>query len=209
MTKRFLADQILIRLTGGFPDVSEPVQKEDIFAAIEQWINSKFKLKHFQETLSSGETIPEGASIATYTNIPVVSGSTCATATLPIMPISLPRNLGVFDINDGKGYSFIPVQRGQIAMLGNDFIMDTLLGQVVYEVGNKQVKFSADITAFGKNTVNMDLMVFDISLYGETDTLPLPKDMEAQLVDDLYKMFSPITPEAAVDNNYPILNKQS
>ena len=208
MTKRFISDQVLLRLTGGFPDVAVAVEKFDIFPAIEQWINAKFKLKHFQETLSSGETIPEGVSIATYTGIAVTSATGCSYATFPITPISLPRNLGVFDINDGANYHFIPVQRGQIAMLGADFITDTLLGQVVYEVGNNRVKFSSDITLMGKNTVNMDLMVFDMSLYGETDTLPLPKDMEAQLVDDLYKMFAPITPEPAIDNNYPILNKQ-
>jgi hypothetical protein len=30
MTKRFLADQILIKLDGGFPDVAAKTQKEDV-----------------------------------------------------------------------------------------------------------------------------------------------------------------------------------
>ena len=70
-TKRLLSDQILIKLDGGFPDVASKVQKQDLFLAIEQWINSKFKLKHYTETLTSGETIPEGASLATYESITV------------------------------------------------------------------------------------------------------------------------------------------
>lgn len=208
MNKRFLADQILIKLDGGFPDVAAKTQKEDVFAAIEQWINAKFKLKHFQETLSSGETIPEGASIATYSAISVTSDGSFSYATLPVVPISLPRNMGVFDINDGNGYSFIPVQRGQIAMLGAEFMLNTLLGQVVYEVAGKTVKFSQDIKVMGKDTVDMDLMVFDMSLYGETDVLPLPKDMEQQLIDDIYKSFAPVISQPAIENNYPLPNTQ-
>jgi hypothetical protein len=116
--------------------------------------------------------------------------------------------MGVFDINDGNGYSFIPVQRGQIAMLGAEFMLNTLLGQVVYEVAGRTIKFSHDIKLMGKDTIDMDLMVFDMSLYGETDILPLPKDMEQQLIDDIYKSFAPVVSEPAIENNYPLPNTQ-
>lgn len=203
-TKRFLSDQVLIRLDGGFPEVAQSVQKQDVYAAIDQWINAKFKLKHFQETLSSGESIPEGASLATYEDITVTNEGQKSIAILPIMPISLPRNLGIYDINDGSGYSFIPLQRGQIGLLGAEFMQNTLLGQICYDVVGNKVRFSQDIKVLGMNTVNMDLMVFDISLYSETDTLPLPKDMENDLVNDLYKMFAPIQATPSLVNNYSL-----
>ena len=208
MNKRFLADQILIKLDGGFPDVAAKTQKEDVFAAIEQWINAKFKLKHFQETLASGESIPEGASLATYTGIAVTNEGQKSVCTLPVMPISLPRNLGVYDINDGNGYSFIPLQRGQIGLLGAEFMTNTLLGQICYDVVGSKINFSQDIKVLGIDTVDMDLMVFDMSLYSETDNLPLPKDMEQQLIDDIYKSFAPVISQPAIDNNYPLPNNQ-
>jgi hypothetical protein len=204
ITKRLLSDQLLFKLDGSFPEVSMAVQKQDVWKAIEQWINSKFKLKHFQETLPTGETIPEGASLATYTGIAVTSSGDKSVCTLPVMPISLPRNMGVYDINDGNGYSFIPLQKGQINLLGQEFLANTLLGQICYEIAGMNVTFSQDITLLKMDTVNMDLMVFDMSKYSETDILPLPSDMEQQLLDDLYKMFAPIQPEPATVSNYPV-----
>lgn len=205
-TKRLLSDEILIKLDGGFPDIASKVLKEDVFLAIEQWINAKFKLKHFSETLASGETIPESACLATYDNISLTTVNGKSVATLPVMPISLPRNLGVYDVNDGNGYSFIPLQRGQIALLGADFMLNTLLGQVCYDVVGKQVRFSQDIKLLGINEVSMDLAVFDMSLYNENDELPLPKDMEAQLIDDLYKSYVPVQSQPSLVSNYPIPN---
>lgn len=208
-TKRLLADQLLIKLDGGFPDIASKVLKEDLFLAIEQWINAKFKLKHFSETLASGESIPEGVSLATYSSITVDTVNDKSVVTLPIVPISLPRNLGVYDINDGNGYSFIPLQRGQISMLGAEFMLNTLLGQICYDVVGKQVRFSQNIKLLGIDTVDMDLMVFDMDLYSETDPLPLPKDMEAQLVDDLYKSYVPVQSQPSLVSNYPIPNNNN
>jgi hypothetical protein len=204
-TKRLLSDAILIKLDGGFPDVASKVQKQDLFLAIEQWINSKFKLKHYSETLASGETIPENAALATYEGITVNTSNDKSIVTLPVMPISLPRNMGVYDVRSGE-YSFIPLQRGQISLLGADFMLNTLLGQVCYEIVGKQIKFSQNIKLLGIDTVDMDLMVFDMSLYSETDPLPLPKDMEAQLVDDLYKSYVPVQSQPSLVSNYPIAN---
>lgn len=202
MTKRYLADQILFKLDASSPEVSQPVQLEDVYAAIGQWVNDKFKFRHLSETLSSGESIPENSSLATYSDIAVVSDGDTASITLPVMPISLPRNLGVYNISGG-GYNFIPLQRGQLAMLGADFLLNTLFGQICYEQIGKKIKFSKNIKLLGINTVDLDLMVFDVSGYSESDQLPVPSDMESSLVNDIYKMFAPIQPMPSVVSNFP------
>jgi hypothetical protein len=204
-TKRILADQTLFQLQGGWPDIAGAVQKQDIFKATEQWINSRFKLQQFNTTLASGETIPDNSSLATYSNITVTSGGgkNKSTATLPVMPISLPRGLGVYDISDGNGTHYIPIQKGQGALLTSDFLLNTLFDQVWYEQNGLNITFSLDLTLYGINTVEMVLMVFDMTQYSEDDILPLPADMQADLVGDLVKMFSPITPELGLVNNYP------
>jgi hypothetical protein len=201
-TRRYIADQVLFRLDASSPEVSQSVQLEDVYAAISQWVNDKFKFRHLSETLSSGESIPEGSSLATYSDVAVVSDGDTASVTLPVMPISLPRNLGVYNVSGG-GYNFIPLQRGQLAMLGADFLLNTLFGQVAYEVVGKKIKFSKNIKLLGINTVDLDLMVFDMSIYNDTDALPIPSDMESSLVNDLYKMFAPIQPMPSVVSNFP------
>lgn len=202
MTKRYLADQILFKLDASSPEVSQPVQLEDVYAAIGQWVNSRFKLRHLSETLSSGESLPEGSALATYSDIAVVSDGDTASAILPVMPISLPRNLGVYNVVGGN-YTFLPIQRGQIQMLGAEFMLNVLFGQVAYEVIGKKIKFSKNIKLLGINTVDIDLMVFDVSGYSETDQLPIPSDMESDLVGDIYKMFAPIQPMPSVVSNFP------
>ncbi len=205
-TKRIIADAVLFRLAATFPDVAGSVQKQDVFKATEQWINSRFKLQHFNTTLNSGETIPDNASLATYQNITVTSGggNNKSTATLPIMPISLPRGLGVYDISDGKGVHYIPIQKGQGALLTSDFLLNTLFDQVWYEQNGLNITFSLDLTLYGVNEVEATLMVFDITQYSELDILPLPADFQGDLINDLYNMFAPVSTQPAIDTNYPL-----
>jgi hypothetical protein len=97
LTKKIISDQVLFRLYGGFPDLSAPVQEEDVWKATEQKVNSLFKLRHLDTTLPSGETIPENTMIATYEGIAVTGlDNGTSKALLPAIPISLPKNMGVY-----------------------------------------------------------------------------------------------------------------
>ncbi len=207
-TKRIIADQTLFQLQGGWPNIAGAVQKQDIFKATEQWINSRFKLQQFNTTLASGETIPDNSALATYSNVVLTStNKNNCTATLPVMPISLPRGLGVYDISDGKGTHYIPILKGQGALLTSDFLLNTLFDQVWYEQNGMNITFSMDLTLYGITTVEMVLMVFDMTQYSESDILPLPADMQMDLINDLVKMFAPVSPELGLVNNYPIPTK--
>jgi hypothetical protein len=210
-TKRIIADQVLQRLAGGFPDVQEAVQKEDIFKAIEQKINSMFKIQHFNQTLASGETtIPENLALATYDDVTVTSFNGKSKATLPIIPISLPRNMGIFLVYDADfpDNPFIPLLRGQSALLKSDTLLNDLMGQIGYEPKNTEIVFTKDITQFGIDEVTMELVVFDITQYNETDLLPVPSDYAEQIVNELVNQFSNVVPETGIVNNYsPLQNK--
>ena len=118
-SKRLISDQVLYRLSGGSPDVSFPVQKQDVWKALEQLVNSMFKLTQFSENLPSGETIPNGLSIATYESVDVSSYGDVSKATLPVIPIMLPKNMGIFDVRPAMSlpnvsgmFSFIPLAKG-------------------------------------------------------------------------------------------------
>lgn len=207
-TKRLISDEVLFRLYGGRQDVSSPVQKQDIFKATEQWINSKYKFQHLSITLPSGETIPDSAVFATYENVAVTSYGDKSKSTLPVMPISMPKNIGIFDIYDANGNHYIPLQKGQGQLLRTDELLNSLFGQVWYEPSGNTVIYSQDLTLVGITSVTMVLAVFDMAQYGETDVLPMPSDMEADCVNDLVAQFSPVMPESGQVNNYTTAQKQ-
>src|SRR5512136_2406077 len=94
-TKYLMAEQVLTRLPGGFRDVNQSVQMEDVVKSIEQVINSMFQMQYYSAVLPTGETVPDNLMIAFYENITVTTDGDKSKALLPIMPISLPRNMGV------------------------------------------------------------------------------------------------------------------
>jgi hypothetical protein len=159
-------------------------------------------MQYYNATLPTGETIPDNLMIAFYENIPVTTLGDKSQAELPVIPISLPRNMGVYRVTDSKDNDFIPVPLGQGALLRADKLLNDLLGNVWFEIRKNIVIFSKDILLLGVNTVNMYLIVMDISLYSNTDPLPIPASMEEEIVEKAFAKFATVTPETGIVNNY-------
>lgn len=202
-SKQFIAEMVLYRLSGGYTDVSFSVQMEDVWAALEQKINAKFKMEQFNVTMPSGETLPENSMLAYYEGIAVTSnGNGTSKCTLPILPIALPRSMGVYMITDDKDeVTFIPLLAGQKQLLAGQPLINDLLGQVGYTQRGKRIDFTKDLPLLGKSTVNMSLVVMDINTYSITEDLPIPADMIDVIIDELVAKFSVVSPEAGLVNN--------
>ncbi len=207
-TKYLLAEQVQTRLAGGL-GASQPVQNGDIVKAIEQIINSMFQMQYYNATLPTGETIPDNLMIAFYENIAVTTLGDKSQAELPIIPISLPRNMGVYRVTDNKDNDFIPVPLGQGALLKADKLLNDLLGNVWFEIRKNVVIFSKDILLLGIDTVNMYLIVMDISLYSDTEPLPIPASMEEEIVEKAFAKFVTVTSETGIVNNYTSAQKNN
>lgn len=217
--KRQIADAVLFRIFGGIPDAAAPVQLADVYKALEQKVNSQFALQQFQTNLPSGGTIPDNLSIATYEDVVVTSSANSTShSTLPVMPISLPRSAGVHEIRPNIGSTgnvkllgspFIPLQSGQGYLLQADKLLNSLFGQVSYEVVGRKVTYSKDITLLGVSKVDMKLVVFEMGQYGETDALPIPSNYEEQLINELVAQFNPVLPDSGVVNPYTTQGNQA
>lgn len=194
-TKKIISEQVLFRLKGGYPSVASSVQEEDVWKATEQLCNSLFKLEQFQSNLPSGETIPMGLCLAEYT-VPVSTNY----SVLPVMPVSLPRNLGVYHISktDSPNDPFIPIQTGQFSFVKDQPLINDLLGQVGYEVVGNKIKYTSEP---GVDSVLMRLVVMDISQYSETDMLPVPSDIEEMIVEKLVEKFSGVFPADKINDS--------
>ena len=63
VTKKIISDEVLYKISGGVPPSGFPIDERDIWSSLEDLINAKFKLHHFDTTLASGETLPEFSMI--------------------------------------------------------------------------------------------------------------------------------------------------
>lgn len=194
-TKRILSEQVLYRLKGGYPSVASSVQHEDVWKAIEQLVNSNFKVEQFNMNLPSGEQIPSGMCLAEY----IVAVNTDYSI-LPVMPVSLPRNLGIYHVSrtDAPNDPFIPIQSGQWAFVKDQPLLNILLGQIGYEVIGSKIKYTSE-----PNVANvlMRLVVMDMSLLGENDMLPIPSDMEDLIVNKLVEQFAGVQPADKINDS--------
>ncbi len=205
VTKKLISDEVLYKLAGGIPSPSFLVHEQDVWSSLEDKINSHFKLKHFDTTLPSGETLPENTMIATYQNITVTATSNERSyALLPITPISLPLNMGIFMVYDERypDNFFIPLQRSQLALLKADSLLNDLMGQFGYEPKSDRVVFTKDITLLGVTEVTMELCVFDMSQYSVTANLPIPSDYVDTIVQQLTEEFAPIVAKTGIENRF-------
>jgi len=140
-----------------------------------------------------GEMIPNGASIATYENITITQyNTTRSKSTLPAMPLKLPRGIGVYQIFDPANIDcpFIPLEMGQRGLISSQPLINDLLNQVGYEWYGMDIVYTRDLTQLSPITVTMRLVVLDITKYSDFDILPIPSDMEWEIVQDVYKLFS-------------------
>lgn len=167
----------------------------DIKVTAIQVINSLLGMQHFTKTMGGGENIPDGLALAAYDNIAVETYKGIARATLPIMPVSLLLNIGIYHVGrtDDIVNGFIPFQPGEMQMIGPEEIISDIFGQIGYWPGGKYIYFNKDITTNGDDSISevfMFLVVKDLSQYAEFDVLPISADMEAAVIEQTFKHLS-------------------
>lgn len=199
-----LAEEIKKLLDGGDNPAASDISINEIKIAVGQVANSLLKTDYLQVNTRIGETIPNGAMLGYYPDLVVESWKGKSRVKLPIKPLKLPRDMGVWSIfpSDQPDKEFIPLQMGQWSLLQSQPLLNNLLGQVGRETYGEYVLFTKDITIPGETvTVDMRLVIMDIALYGDYDILPLIPEMEWQIKQEVVKLYSgePV-PDKLVDS---------
>jgi len=194
-----IAEECLKALSGGNVAAASNISLGEMKISICQVANQLLKVEHFSVNEKMAEKIDNGAVIGWYEDISVTSFNGKSTATLPIKPIKLPRNMGVFGIypkyesngNYELDKEFIPLQMGQSALLKSQPMINDLLGQIGYENYGISIVFTKDIkTMFPNIVLAMRLAVLDFSQYGDYDVLPLLPEQEWQIKQEVIKLYS-------------------
>ncbi len=217
-----LAEQVLSLVEGGDPKAASSISIPEIKIACGQVINAILKTDYLTVNGSLNEVIPNGSVLGLYEGIEVISSNGKSQATLPIKPLKLPRNMGVWAVypkyttssNYDYDNEFIPLQMGQGALIKSQPLFNDLLGQVGYECFGEKLYFTKDIKSLFPDVVlAMRLAIMDIAQYGDYDMLPLPPEYEWEVLKQVYQMYStqPIpdkTVDATVAENKGILPNQ-
>jgi hypothetical protein len=209
-TKYKLAEQCVRILNGGEIPVATKVKINEAKIAVEQVLNKLLKMEYLNLNIPTAELIPNGASVATYEGITVTQYGTRSKSTLPAMPLKLPRGIGVYQIFDPANMDcpFIPLEMGQFGLLSSQPLINNLLGQVGYEWYGTEIIYTTDLTQPSPIEVTIRLVVLDIGQYSDYDILPVPADMEWEIVQEVVKLYSaePVGDKLVDPNNNDQVN---
>lgn len=195
-TKKKIAEQIQ-RLISGNPVISARIHINDVILAVEQVCNQVLKADYFAVNTPEGDTIPNNCMVFTYDNVPVTTYKTTKSkATLPSMPINLPRNMGVLHVSkiDAIDEPFIPIPTSMYGIVKPQDLLGELSGLIGYEVVGKDIIFTENLPGQSVNSVYIRLVGMDIGSLSIYETLPLSSDMEAQVVQIAYNMLVQVPP---------------
>lgn len=210
LTLYSLAEACFDQIEGGDPAAASSIGIYELKISCGQVINQLLRVEHFSVNEKMNEKIPNGTSLGWYEGIAVTTWNGKSKAVLPIKPLKLPRNMGIFSVypkytingNYELDKEYIPLQMGQGGLIKSQPLLNDLLGQVGYENFGTDLIFTKDIKSlFPDVTLAMRLAIFDITLYGDYDVLPLMPEMEWPVINEVVKMYiqQPI-PDKVVDS---------
>jgi len=204
-----LAEQSMKLIEGGTRSAGASITFNEVKLACGNVINQLLKTEYLSINGKVGEVIPNGTTLGLYEDIDVVSYNGKSKARLPIKPIKLPRNMGIWAIYpkyDSLGSyeldkEFIPLQMGQGALIKSQPLISDLMGQVGYENFGMDVIFTRDLPSEHEYVkVAMRLAIMDISLYSDYEPLPILPEQEFEVINQVYKLYSTqVVPDKLVD----------
>jgi hypothetical protein len=203
MTTIYSISEQVMRLMAGNIIISGRYHINDVKRLVVQVSNQLLKADHFAINVPEGDTIPNNCMVFTYDNVAVTTYKTTKSkCTLPSIPISLPRNMGVLHISktDAIDEPFIPIPTSMYGIIKPQDLLGDLSGLIGYEVVGKDVIFTKNLPGMGVNAVYMRLVGADISQLGDYDILPLSADMEAQVIQTVYNILVQTPPADKAQN---------
>ena len=189
-TKYKIAEQVQ-RLLNGNPVISGRFNLNEIKVLVAQVANQLLKADHFSVNMPEGDTIPTNCMVYTYDNVPVTTyKTTLSKATLPSIPIGLPRNMGVLHVSkiDAIEEPFVPIPTSMYGIIKPQYLLGELSGLIGYEVVGKDIIFTKNLPGMSVSSVYIRLVGVDLNTVSDYETLPLTADLEAQVVTQVYNI---------------------
>lgn len=219
-----ISEEILKILSGGDIQAASNISINEIKISVGQVINQLLKVEHFSINEKMNEKIPNGSVLGLYEGIAVTQNNGKSKAVLPIKPLKLPRNMGVFGVypkytllgNYEYDKELIPLQMGQAGLIKSQPLLNGLMGQVGYENFGLELVLTKNIKQFFPDVVlAMRLAIMDVSQYGDWDLLPILPEQEWQVKIEVFKLYGQegiadmlVDPTTKQQQNVPLRQQQ-
>ena len=214
ITKGKIIDQILRLSTGGSTNDEKEISREDIALLVSQVINRLLKTEHLSVNMPLDSDYPPHTLITTYIveRYPVEGPEKFVRdwyLKLPVMPISLPRNMGIWSITDEQGSEeLIPIESGQQHQIGKLEGLSQMEYQPFYWVEGQMIWVRYPLFGMDpeKKRLKVKLLIVDPTVIGEYDYLQIPIEMEESVVKEVLTLIGalPKVVDKASDTNNQI-----
>jgi hypothetical protein len=190
-TKNILSEQIQ-RIYSRYIDKgneSDVIDIREIKLLVNQSINKVLKLQ-VAESFQAGMIDVPKCNIVEYTcAVTSQSANLRAFITLPVIPITLPMDMGIWSISalNAAMTPYIPIP-AQDVIVFQGTNLSALEQQVGYYVQGKLVYFTKDITLSANGSiasVKVNLLVSDFSTQGDNDLLLISPEVEGAIIEDV------------------------
>ena len=185
-----ITEQIYRIYSGGNPSDDSEITKREIKSLVSQSINKLLKSEYLGVNRKDGDYFPPHSMISTYSVGSISTYETVkARAKLPVVPISLPRDMGVWSVSTSgdADQQYIPLQSGQYTLLSSQDVLQHLDNQVGYYVDGQYLIFTKDITQspYSVSTLKVRLLTIDATTLDDYDIVQIAADMEDAIVKDV------------------------
>jgi hypothetical protein len=190
-TKNILSEQIQ-RIYSRFIDkdnIKSVIDEREVKLLVNQSINKVLKLQ-VAESFKAGMIDVPKCNIVEYTcAVTSQPANTRAFITLPVIPINLPMDMGIWTISASNAAMtpYIPIpSQDVIVFQGTN--LSALEQQVGYYMQGKKVYFTKDITTVANGAISsvlVNLLVSDFSTQGDNDLLLISPEVENSIIEDV------------------------
>lgn len=189
-TRILLAEEIqrlYAKAIGATGALKAAIDQREVYPIINQVANEILGTV-IQESVKLGDLIIPSSMIATYNAVPVSTENGRSFALMPVHPLILKRNMGVYSVVPQTGSSplidgvpFIPITQEDWDVLSPTDINTTglLEDQIAFYVEGRKVFFTKPPTA---TVVKLKLAISDPALIGDNDPYPITPELEIILV---------------------------
>ena len=192
-TRSAIAEQVQLQYSKAVSSeqsLKKTIDRREIFPLINQATNEILGVQFKESQKLGGVNVPSGM-IATYSNNQVLTEHGRSYADLPIYPMPLERDMGVWSVvpQTGSepalvdGIPYIPIVESDWSLLSatDEGLLE---GQVGYYIEGRRVFFTEAISG----PVKFKMLISDVELIGDTDPYPVTPDIELMVVERVAKM---------------------
>lgn len=199
------------------------------FVAVNTSLSFKYDVSQISNALAEIQTAAAATSTIITTQSPVIIGGNSGqlaeitnfskteytesdvsfgSVTLPVQPVSLPDNMGIWSVHADPLNPFIPLPVHGVGIynrISHTNISAAFNNVNTYRIENNKTLVFNQLTTSLPDQLTIQMAVVDPDILGELDLLPIPADMEGQVISKVLQLMGVNMATDNVNNENPVV----